>query len=864
MRWIVLIFMALPHLVYAQFSDNFSDGDFTDNPVWAGDTARFKINSSLQLQLNASGEGISELLTSGTTLRATEWRVWIRLPFSPSVNNFARIYLASDQPTLKGDLNGYFLQVGEAGSADALELFRQTGQNLVSVCRGRDTAIASSFRVRVKITCSAEGNWKLFADYNGGENYQPEAEGTDNTHATSSYFGIYCKYTSSNSAKFYFDDFYAGPVIIDQEPPHLLSASAKSDHMVSIKFSEGVEKTSSENIQNYMVNPDIGTPDSAKRSDIYPDRVELYFEGGLETGALYTLTTRNIEDFTGNAMPPETAEFAWYPGQTWDIVINEIMADPSPVVGLPDYEYLELYNNSGLPVPLTGWSLILGSTVKTFGEFILPAGGYLIIADDEAESSFATFGAFYGFSSISLSNEGTPVTLVNAENRVIHHVSYTVEWYHHEAKADGGWSLELKDPLNPCGGKINWQASENYSGGTPGSQNSVYHSNPDETAPKINRVTINSETRITVFFTESMDSLTLFNPNLYLIDQDVGNPLAVQLVSPEYNRVILLLPDSLKPDTRYHLSVDYTLSDCAGNIIGQSAVVRFGLPVPAVPGDIVINEILFNPRDDLYQGVDFVELFNRSPKIIELGQLMLAGFDTLYYAVAQPKEITSEGFLLFPGEFMVLTEDPEIVKLQYWNDNPDQFLTMESLPAYHNELGTVVLCTRGFEIIDRVRYSEKMHFPLLLSFDGVSLERVNPELSSDLKTNWHSAASTVGFATPGMENSQYRPGDLSNENIIVEPEIFSPDNDGHHDYLNIHLTLDDPGNMVTITVFDQTGTMKKQLVKNEMAGIHNSWSWDGTNDENQKEATGIYVLLIEVFNLEGKTIRMKKTAVKAK
>ena len=49
-----LNFLALlPAFLFAQVSDNFADGDLTNNPVWLGDAAHFTVNSESQLQLNA-------------------------------------------------------------------------------------------------------------------------------------------------------------------------------------------------------------------------------------------------------------------------------------------------------------------------------------------------------------------------------------------------------------------------------------------------------------------------------------------------------------------------------------------------------------------------------------------------------------------------------------------------------------------------------------------------------------------------------------------------------------------------------------------------------------------------------------------
>src|SRR5438128_12608182 len=110
-----------------QLVEHFNDGNFTSDPVWSGSQSQFIINGSQQLQLNNTVAGISYLATpfGAASMDGFEWEAYIKQTFAPSGSNFGRIYLAADHENLSAPLNGYYLQLGEAGSNDAVELFRQ-------------------------------------------------------------------------------------------------------------------------------------------------------------------------------------------------------------------------------------------------------------------------------------------------------------------------------------------------------------------------------------------------------------------------------------------------------------------------------------------------------------------------------------------------------------------------------------------------------------------------------------------------------------------------------------------------------------------------------------------------------------------
>ncbi|OQX72762.1 MAG: hypothetical protein B6D64_14700, partial [Bacteroidetes bacterium 4484_276] len=789
-------------LSLAQVYDDFSDGDFTNNPAWNGDTQQFVVNDDFRLQLNSDGEGVSCLATTFSINGETEWRFWIKQSFSPSANNNGRYYLASDQLDLKGPLNGYFLQFGEGGSGDAIELFRQQGDVLTSVCRGTEGFISSSFELNIRVRRNQSGNWEVGVDETGSGAYQIHATGFDNAINTSAYIGVYCKYTSSNAKKFYFDDVYAGPFVVDTDPPVLEYVSVVFNNQIDVFFDEAITLNSAVSLQNYSVDNGIGNPTSALRDEENFALVHLTFSDPFPNGQTNILIVDNISDLAGNISGQMTANFVWFTPAAYEIQINEIMADPSPPVALPQFEFLELYNRTNVEVSLDNWKLFIGNTEKAFENVSIKAGGYLILADEDAESELSIYGDFYGFSSFALTNAGQVLVLKDPGNAIIHSVTYTDEWYRDAAKEDGGWSLEQIDPENPCGGSDNWKAAENTYGGSPGAPNSVFAPNPDNTPPTLERVAILELDQIQLYFSEPMDSTGLNNPTAYQIDRGIGNPVQATPVTPDYSSVILDLENELETGYIYTINVLGEFNDCAGNLIDSQTGLEFGLPQAAVANDIVINELLYNPKDDAVTGVDYVEIYNRSNKIIDLAELVLATEDETSGQVESVKNISNDGFLMFPSSYLVLTTKPEIVQQQYFTENPDGFIRMASLPSYSNDNGIVVLATRGLEVIDRLAYDDEMQLPILNTSDGVALERVNFERPSDDRTNWHSAAETYGFGTPAYRNSVYSQSIQVDDPITVDPEIFSPDNDGRDDVLNISYQFDVPGYTANITIFD--------------------------------------------------------------
>lgn len=544
-----------------------------------------------------------------------------------------------------------------------------------------------------------------------------------------------------------------------------------------------------------------------------------------------------------------------------NIIIDELMADPAPSVGLPNNEWIELRNNSSTAFNLQGWRI--GDATGQSGPMpaynLLP-DSFVLVCTGSAVATMSVYGPTISVTGFpSLDNTGDVIYLRSPQNSIIHAVNYTDSWYRNELKKEGGWSLEMIDTKNYCSGYTNWKASIDAKGGTPGKKNSADAANPDITAPQLLRAFAADSMTISLVFDEPLDSVKASSAGNYSISDGIGMPQSVMAIVPVFDKVNVRLTKPLSRNKVYTLTVS-AVTDCNGNVIGTKNKIRLGLSEIGDSQSIVINEILFNPPSN---GTDYVEIYNRSNKIIDLKQMYIANRNAAG-VISNIRQLSNDNYLLFPQDFMVITEDPAIVKRDFITQDMDAFTTIASMPSFNDDAGNVVILNAQGNISDELKYDENWHFKLIDNPEGVALERIDYHAATQNRDNWHSAATSAGYGTPTYKNSQYRIDLQVQGTITVYPEIVSPDNDGMDDFLTIDYSFPSPGYIANITIFDANGRTVRYLQRNALCGIKGKFRWDGLGEKYQRLPVGIYIVYTEVFNLEGKKRSFKNTMVMAR
>ncbi len=840
----------------AQVSDSFSDGNLTNNPTWTPDQVSNWIISNNQLNSNSAVASSSFFITTPSAKALNgQWEFWVNLQFNTSSTNFVDVYLISEQANLLSPTNsGYFVRIG--GTPDEVSLYKVISGVATILINGVDgTTNTSNSTVRVKVIRDANNLWTLERDATGNTNYFLEGTVTDNTINSSNYFGIrVLQSTATFFNKHFFDDIYAGEIILDNEAPTLTQLQVLNNTQLSLLFNEKILTSSAQNALNYSASNGLGNPSSAQlQAD--GKTVLLTYSQSFSNGIATQLTVTNVEDLFGNAISSITQPFLFFqqlPVNPKDIIITEIFADPSPQVGLPDAEFIEVYNRSINPIDLAGWKFSDGSSTAIFASKIILPNEYWIVCANTNLALFTPFGKTLGVSNFpTLNNSSDVLTLRSASNQTIDSISYIIDWYRDSDKQEGGWTLELIDPNNPCGEETNWTASEDVKGGTPGKINSVNANKPDLIGPALLSVTPSQPNELTILFNEKLEkdlSTVIFEIT------PTENVLQSKFVSTSLREIKLTLSQALTPRQLYTIEIK-NLRDCNGNFIQPDfSKLNFALPEVAEQGDLLLTEILFNPRSG---GVDFVEIVNVSDKYINLKNWSLA--NRPINDVINNKTITPQDVIIQPNSFMAITSDPAILKNQYPTSQEKNFI-QAILPAMNDDAGSVALVSPQGSLMDSFIYLDDYHSPLLKDKEGVSLERISL-LEPNLPSNWKSTNASAGFATPGSANSNARPENSIDENAVqVVPEIFSPNVPGQ-DFVQIHFKFDQSGLIAQVKIVDLQGRIIKEIANNETLAHEGFYRWDGDRTEGDKARMGYYFVWFEVLDLDGTVKTFRKRVV---
>jgi hypothetical protein len=853
-KFLTFLLLALSVYSFGQYTDNFADGDFINNPTWSGNTDKFVINSSKQLQLQASAvTSTAYLATASTSINNAVWQFSMKAGLLLTSGNYIDFYLVSDNADLSGSLNGYYVMMGNTGKEVAL--YRQTGTTKTKLVAGvsqRLPTSGSSTEITVKVTRDAPGNWTLSSKLPSETDFITEGTTTDATCFKSSYSGIFCNYSSTNSTKYYFDDFsVTGDPYVDNIAPSIVSYGLTDDKTLTVNLSEAVTLSNAV----ITVPATLGT----YKQTLVGTTLTFAFATDIPKFQSFVITLDNVQDLAENALPTSHLTFGLFPTTFGDVIFNEIMCDPLPVVGLPEAEYIELYNRKNFSIDLTGWKLYYGTKSYAMSGGTIAANGYLLLCAANDAASLSGYSVTATMSSFpSLSATGQLLYLTNEKDSLIAFVDYSNSWYNNDFKTSGGWSLECIDSENRSEVAANWAASCDLSGGTPGHKNSVAATVDDTLVPRITAVSLWATDTLLVQFNKSMLLTDAVRPAKYTLD----NGLTIKSVTADYPQgkwvKVAFLP-ALQHGTLYGLSVS-ALSDVDGQLL--TATTSFGVPDSCEYNDLVINEILAHPRDG---GAPFVEMYNRSQKIVELKKLWLNRIKT-DGSIDIGYSLSSLGQQLLPQKYVVLTTSREKVCNFYTCKEAENWIEMSTFVPLPDASGNVLLINRQGLVIDSVEYAENRHDATINNPQGVSFERVNPDWASTNTDNWHSAASDAGYATPGYRNSQYRSDSVGNssQSFWLETKSFTPDNDGVDDLLLIRYKMPDNGYSATVTVYDAAGRRVKRIAGNAVLGSEGTLVWNGTADNTSRVNIGVYLMYIDaVSSQNGKRETAKLACVVA-
>jgi hypothetical protein len=866
MKKVILLALLMPVPALGQIVENFESEsiiNWVQSPEdrWKSDTtASLSGRFSLHHVFDNPDAGTDRIGIKVKNLHPSEgitsWSFLVRYGYDPSSLNNWSVFLMSDKGpesmSPEGGTNGFAVGVNLTGSDDTLRLWKVKGNIVTTVINCRinwQTDIGITCAVKITVKRSQDGIWSISVNRMNGS-LVSTSSGADNELFSQEWFGVYYRYSSTRDRLLWLDDInIEGTFYEDNDAPVITRCelSGKKSVEITLDKEPGNGIMVPENISlNVEENKSINV---VKKDNL---KYQIEFSSEFSNRAIDSLIINRLCDVSGNCSQNIRIAFTSVWAQTGDVVISEIMADPLPEVSLPGKEYIEITNTTEYSFNLKNWKLLTSGQYTLFPETSIPPSGIIILCLSQDTLLFQKFGRVIGLKQFpSLTDGGRIVYISDSTGTFIHGVEYSSDWYKDDLKSKGGWSLEMIDIRFPFYYQDNWRASVSKNGGTPGSVNSVAESNPDISFSGIQNVFPSDSSTIHIRFSEPVFNLAGKTGKIKIGEKGITD---ISPTDPLFREFTVKLKDPLRKTEIYQLEIPDVIFDFAGNRM-QKCDFSFGLSDPAEPGDILFNEVLFNP---LPGDPDYLELFNCSGKVIDASRLQLISINDASGDKSEAVPVSDEYRCILPGEYYAITTDTKKISERYFSTDPDQLFETESLPSMPDDKGHLILYNRELDRIDELVYNDDMHYSLLSTHEGVALEKTDPRSESEVATNWHSATESSGWGTPGASNSVFAEMPPTSDKVVLSSSKITPDSDGNQDFLTIRMNLKGNGNVVSVMVFDEAGNYLRKIASNLYAGSDVSVIWDGTADDGSLVNTGIYILLITLYNDTGKTERWKK------
>jgi len=747
----------------------------------------------------------------------------IRHAYAPSSQNNWQVAVAADfQSAGEGGIfSGIVLGVNYTGSDDLVKIWRVVEGEISELCStslNYQEEVGTELAPLFRLAGSGNGTLELFGSRDP-QQQEPQWLGSCNLEGIpwGREFVLRYRYSSARDRALWMDRLLLqGCFMQDTIAPKVRGTKVLQEHKLQVEFSERVLLTGE---SKFLLTAEALTekwvPDSLRMEE---GLLVLSFSEALRNREAYFLLVSGVEDLDGNRMkdtlvPVMRNEAIW-----GDLVFNEVMADPDPALKY-QREYLELFNRSVYPLDMEGWELKVNERIHQIYPSLQEIGP----------------GEFGILEEITLPNAGAVLALYSRNGVLVHSTSYRIPWDGPAWKKEGGWSLESPDADHLCGLSANWGFSVDPDGGTPGRVNSIQSLRVDSEPPTLLFAGLGVPGEFLLHFSEPVrigdDKLSAFR-----LSPGGDAPVAIELLPPLSEVLRLQFEVDFQEWPRYRLSVPGLL-DCVGNE-SEACELRAGLVSKPVNASLVINELMFDPEEG---DPEYIELYLPGDLYYDLQDLAIHLVEE-GERPDRPLALSPHSRLVHPGQFLVVSNCVPHLRDRYQLERSGQWVEVEELPGMKNSSGLIYLTDRAGQVVDMVAYSSDMHMELLGDPRGISLERISAVRPGTDPDNWHSASAMEGYATPGRENSQQAPEGVPEGLLSVEPEVFSPDNDGYQDLLHIRLTPGGYDWVVGVWISDLRGNRIRVLANNHLSGPSVSYTWDGEGQDGSMQAMGFYII----------------------